>query len=431
MKKVLFYIAVALSAIGCSDDNLVNHQKIEHEYMNKLRSAEDAVNIARDILSSNYESRTNNVTISSVHTILSDQSRSSKPDTLIYAVDIENNGGFILIAAPKNVEPVLAIIDQGAYNDPENIENKVYQQTLSQLLQTVATQKEDISNLPITPGGPFDPILKPYEYWDTVKIKEVFLPTPIETAWNQRWPENIYSPNGIAGCVPVAIAQILTYFESPKSISYSYPDHDINNETLNWSEIKKHKRSSKYGLHECVDCTATPNTHSTIGRLIREIGYIATSDYNPGSTQTQVFYIPSTFNELIGISPIQTQTTPQRLYEKLKAKEGVALVVSAGNDSSNKAVSHAWVADATNTTRLNITHYVYNPTAKDYDIVEQVYEEIKLIHYNWGWGGNCNGYFNVSVLNPANATKYDYSDMSNRGTVEFKTDKFYFFYLEK
>lgn len=33
-----------------------------------------------------------------------------------------------------------------------------------------------------------------------------------------------------------------------------------------------------------------------------------------------------------------------------------------------------------------------------------------LFHFNFGWGGNCNGYFSTNCLNPAKGEEYDYQD---------------------
>lgn len=31
----------------------------------------------------------------------------------------------------------------------------------------------------------------------------------------------------------------------------------------------------------------------------------------------------------------------------------------------------------------------------------------KYIHYNWGWGGSCNGYFKEGIFNPTMGSQYD------------------------
>jgi hypothetical protein len=37
-----------------------------------------------------------------------------------------------------------------------------------------------------------------------------------------------------------------------------------------------------------------------------------------------------------------------------------------------------------------------------------MYEEHSF-HINWGWDGNCNGYFNFGVFDVESANTYDYS----------------------
>lgn len=45
----------------------------------------------------------------------------------------------------------------------------------------------------------------------------------------------------------------------------------------------------------------------------------------------------------------------------------------------------------------------------------------KFLHINWGWNGECNGYFNGEVFNPSNAyiTERDYTPTH---TNEYKYD---------
>ena len=421
--KICINLIILLLLVGCTHDESIHYQETIKSSASKTRSIEDAINIANDIIN-NIPSRSNNLKISSVHTILSDQSRATRPDTLIYAIDIENNGGFILIAAPKNIEPILAVIDEGSYEDPANLENEAYQVTLSQLKQIITVQAEIIP--PSIPIGPLDPILKPHEYWDTLTTHQFFSGGKVEVAWNQRYPENIYAPNKIAGCVPVAIAQILTYLEYPKSINYTFPNCDITSENLNWNEIKKHKRSVRNLSENCADCKALNETHYTIGRLVREIGHVANAQYGHSATSATSIGTMDALLYFTDKIEYLYYSNPSELFNRLKSDGGISLIIASGFDSNKNLSAHAWVADDTNTTTKKITHYLYNLSTKSYDIVEQKYEEIKLIHYNWGWGGNCNGYFNISIYDSGKGANYDYKDLPNPSSFEFDNKEFFY-----
>lgn len=261
---------------------------------------------------------------------------------------------------------------------------------------------------------PLDPIL-PIQRFEDIEIWEVNTSQSplIEVQWEQGWPENIFAPNGIAGCTPIAIAQFLSVFEKPNSITYSFPNRDIENETLNWTSLKKHK--------DFYSCTCSYFVHLSLARLIREIGQRTNSDYRNGETGTNYGNIESTINNLTGLTPDVKGVTTSDLFSALENNTGVAVV---GN------VGHTFNADA-------IQHYKYRIIRYIYDIFDNLIssEEIsdydgKYIHYNWGWGGNCNGYFIDGILKPSStATHYDNPDLNNNTTIDFqdKTPSFLFY----
>lgn len=52
----------------------------------------------------------------------------------------------------------------------------------------------------------------------------------INTKWHQRYPFNIDAPNGYAGCIPVAVAQITYYYRYPAKYNWNliYPNPILN-----------------------------------------------------------------------------------------------------------------------------------------------------------------------------------------------------------
>ena len=56
----------------------------------------------------------------------------------------------------------------------------------------------------------------------------------------------------------------------------------------------------------------------------------------------------------------------------------------------NFTKGHSWVIDGAKFSSEDNTNY--------------------LFHFNFGWGGNCNGYFSTNCLNPAKGEEYDYQD---------------------
>lgn len=89
------------------------------------------------------------------------------------------------------------------------------------------------------------------------------------------------------------------------------------------------------------------------------------------------------------------------LYSDLKAKSGIAYV--DGGDKGG-AGAHAWVCDGGEDMQ-KITRYLkYDGTYEDH--VEHNY----CYHFNWGWNGLYNGYFNAGVFDTSKGrSRYDFS----------------------
>lgn len=77
--------------------------------------------------------------------------------------------------------------------------------------------------------------------------------------------------------------------------------------------------------------------------------------------------------------------------------DGIVLV--EGWDAIGKD-GHYWIADG-------IHRYVYNSGSDAFG--NPIYGQISTIyyHFNWGWGGGCNGYFSPNVFNPNDGDIYD------------------------
>ncbi|MDE6238948.1 MAG: C10 family peptidase [Muribaculaceae bacterium] len=434
MKKILFLLALAMAFASCSESveqpkDILN----ESPRLSKYRSVEDAIEIAGKVLATEDVGSRSGVALKSVdcaHIIVGAQTRSGDADTLLYALDIEDDGGFVLVAAPKGVEPIMAIIDSGSYSDYENQDNEAYQETLNLIKNYVSTQSASGTNgLPLIPDPdlPLLPIFKVLEYYDTIKVNRVHEPL-VEVAWAQRWPENIYAPNGVAGCVPVAIAQALATMEKPDYITYTFPEKDIDAETLNWKEIKKHKHSSE--AYWCTECSATQSIHNTIGRIIREIGHLANCEYADDGKSSVVtgMYIEDIINKYTGIKPYDRQGVLSSLFSDIDYYGGLAIVDY--RRLGNIKLGHTFIADGTKNIEYTIIrHYLDDSDSNVYNTEYIIHEKTNLIHYNWGWGGSCNGWFNLDAVQPRNATEYDFSyEFNYSSNVYDKSTILYWYY---
>lgn len=373
-------------------------------------------------------------------------SRSGDSDTIMYALDMDDDQGFVLIAGPSNISPLLAVVESGSYADPENLENESYQYVINQTKNFIIDGLEG-TRIPITP--------QPMPYWE-VDSNNYRLEPSVKVNWDQEWPANAFvTQNKSAGCVPVASAMIMSVFEIPKNISYTFAGRDISAETLDWNSIKKHKISAH--MIELINnllfghleqCDLSYEGHKTIGRIIRQVGEICNADYNSPSDKypfgrtgvSKANRYNALTQYLTGVGTKDGATT-WRLYLDLHYYK-TALVTAL--DANNPDSGHSWVADGV--WRVGMKKYYYEPVGSvelpqpgevigEYKLVYTEGEIYDLLHYNWGHGGNCNGWFIREAKNePMNPYQFD-QETGNYGSstnpAEYSVDVEYRCYGER
>lgn len=422
MKKLFILISLAVMMAACSQegDSPVIPQQEASGAKTAIRSVDDAMAVAAQVADLGTQGRGARQLVdkSKVAIVTSRSSRSGAGDTLMYAIDFEDEQGFVIVSAPKCVEPILAVTEKGSYTSYETMQNQGLQFALEAAENYVANKSYEVV---------IRPPLTPICYYDTVTNINNKIAPRIKVTWNQAWPENLFCPNQIAGCVPVAIGQILTYFKTPASLTYTYPDHDIDSETINWYNIEKHKKSLTEKDPTWVvrnehndNCPLNMAGHVTIGRIVRQIGHLVNAHYYTDGRGTGV-YTQDAFKGLRSLLTGKTfkeGSNTDNLLEYIK-NYGVAFVRGSRLKEDGNYVGHAWVADAYWHYKLTVKYYEMSENyGEGYILKDTKTEEKQCLHYNWGWNGNGNGYFLTSIFCPAKAEEYD--DQKINTTSDYK-----------
>lgn len=403
MKKLIFIMQLGLLWSSCSNEEGVVPPSFPEKAASELRTPEEAIALADNLFASRTEgTRATTHTVKAVSIIGSTSGRSAS-DTLIYAINYADNGGFALVSAVPQGIDIIGYADEGSF-DAEKIEpGSNVEYFLDAAKNYVSARGISIGDGPIiNPGN--DPIYK----WD--RIKPV-----LAVEWGQNYPEGIYCPNKIAGCVQTAMAQMMSYLKDTKSIALTYEGHDIATQYLDWDALTKHIKSfdankSSINTHLST-CSAGLETHKAIGRLCRQLGELNHASYKDSSTSVDL--LEPCLANLKMLCPNKTisrfkdfNSDFSNLFIDLKAKAGIAFV--AGIDMYNN--HHVWVCDGTED-MIKITQ------ALRYDgIYETITEHNYSYHFNWGWNGDFNGYFAAGVFD---VTK-------GRSIYDFSRDPFYF-----
>lgn len=321
--------------------------------------------------------------------------RSGGIDTLLYMVNYDNKQGYAIVSASRACETLLGIVDEGEFNALEAAENPSYSYYLANAQKYVASTLGggiSIGGDPITPG-----------FIEETRFVHEDYPVKVNVKWGQRYPEGYFCPNKISGCVQTAMAQIMSYLKLPTSISLTYPERDVDVQVLDWEDMTKHTQSVNTTAVSLINshnssCAATEASHMAIARLCRELGYRNNASYYDNATGAFDYKALQTFRQLVTEKEISNFTYLGTDYSTLfdAIKTGIGYI--SGSDT-NGAGGHAWVIDGGR--RIGKIVTVSGPGTIGIDGKEHPYTVDYTTHYyhfNWGWNGTDNGYFEMGVF---------------------------------
>lgn len=320
--------------------------------------------------------------------------RSGESDTLYYVVNFADSAGFALVAADStSPAPLLAVTEQGNYT-PGEVTNTGFDDYISLLNERN--------------GGSYDLIIDTTAigryYSELVECPEIIVNPLLDVCWGQDTPYNTFCYSVItnlksyAGCVPTAVAQIMSYHESPSVLRLTHRHKgEIDSLSLNWEQVKSHYKTDSTLIYGCW-C----NDHTQLSHLMREVGErLKTKYYNYLDTNgTQVIsgdtyeadIIPGIRSLGYDVSSFITFSRDSVHFELNNSRP-----IYCHGQAAENALGHAWVIDGYHYKYAVLRTYQERPGMKPLFIRE---DDISTdyLHINWGWDGDCNGYYQTGVF---------------------------------
>ena len=312
-------------------------------------------------------------------------------DPAFYVVS-RPGGGFVIVSGDDNMQPVLAF----SFENEFKVEG---------MPSNVRWWMEELKGYARSSVSPTPEIL---EAWDAFAETKAVIPseqiTPVTefkasrtNLWNQRGPANLFTPTvtgqskSVCGCVPLALAEIMAWFGTsnktpsfPAAViaaytynAYGQPNWPIAEHNLttthNWESLKELS-----GYTDFLAAESTP-LGEDLGHLVYDIGTILQVEYNEslsaaGGTSGNLGQL----ERLTTLMYYNKAALPKN-RENYTSSEWITMLVAeiaqhpvyyTGQDTNNGG-GHAFVADG----------YATTTTGK------------RVIHFNFGWGGTCNGYY--------------------------------------
>ena len=127
-------------------------------------------------------------------------------------------------------------------------------------------------------------------------------------------------------------------------------------------------------------------------------------DYDPeGSGTTNAEALD--FLRAIGFTSAKLNDGMSYALTKVQLQDSNPVYMSGRryNAESNKYIGHAWVADGVHDREYGTNRYVSNPNydpsiiynnpEPEYILAESNIVTERMLHFNWGYDGDCNGWF--------------------------------------
>lgn len=349
----------------------------------KSRTTSEALNIASSF-SQKYQSLTKGVSSGSTALKLaytcadSIATRSLNGNVYYYVFNKGEDNGFVIVSGDDRAKEILGYSDSGNFNSASLPSNFLawlgfYQKEMKSLMD----QPEAVTTSTVQLNAP------------AINTRQTTFATSVAPLlggikWDQGSPYNnlcptisIQSPERtVTGCVATAMAQVMRYHKWPVSgkgsntytpYGYAKPlSVDFSKTTYDWGNMAE-----------------TYNSSSTAAQNLA----VATLMYHAGVAVNMNYDISSSANILDMAN---------------------ALIKNFSYDSSLQSYKRDYYSKSEwenlLKTELNAQRpilYAGSSTDVGHQFVCDGYDSNGLFHFNWGWSGSSDGYFELSVLNPA------------------------------
>ena len=297
-------------------------------------------------------------------------------ESAVYVFNIDGKGGFVIVSGDDRAREILGYSDSGSF-DAKNIPTALREMITIYARQiSMLGQEENTS----------DSIAKVSRAMRRTSSIMADVSPLLTTTWNQVYPYNAYCPTlndqtALTGCVATAMAQIAYYHKFPTekvpSLSaYTSATNKINvtawaATTFDWDNMLTNYNG-----------TYTDTQVEAVATLMRYCGQAAQMDYGFTSGAYNGDALVA-FRDKLGYNPYASFKHANSysvtgwedlIYKEVSEKRPVYYSALNGDEGCDVG-GHAFVVDG-------------------------YQSDGNYFHVNWGWGGACDGYFNLFALDP-------------------------------
>ena len=288
----------------------------------------------------------------------------------VYVVNLGNDQGFVIVSGESGTDcEVLGYCDHGSFS---------YDSCPVQLKDLLSFYSDAIDKLRKNPA-----LASPSSQKAKADMGTVMVGPLLTTTWDQTPPYDMFCPEGCpVGCYPVALAQLMNYWEWPKEsmgkIRENDKDVDFSGHVYDWDKMVDHYdvyySKDEEGYQEEV-VTYNYEQAVAVAQLMADIGKAFGTDYTPEASRTPFIYEPLVTNfgynldDEYGIE-LHRDSLASGLLDVMRAeldKQRPMLYCGGGLVGE----PHALVCDG--------------------------YTSTNYFHFNYGWGGDGDGFYKNAI----------------------------------
>lgn len=317
-----------------------------------------------------------------------------------YYIFNNTSGGWIIISGDDQISPIIA------YNDKGSFEADKMNPTVAYWLSEVSRKISSVRNMTIKNNS------KAIEWENAGNGNFIFSDKSVKPLINSTWDQsqyyNQYCPvvsgamagydkKAPAGCVAIAVGQIMKYF--------NYPPKGIGNNSYYLNGIGQLSANFDTSVYNWTDMPdSLENYNSMEAKFIYDCGIAVNMDYGAtGSSADFSSVIPAMVNNFGFLDSMELLTRPsdsignELWLARIKYElENNRPVLYSGENNYD---GHAFICDGYDNSY---------PTE---------------FHINWGWSGVDDGYFAIGALDPVPSNNDYHFDQNNQIITNIKPAK--------
>lgn len=301
------------------------------------------------------------------------------------------NGGYVMVDSEGEII---------GFSDHGNVQN--LPTSMQSLFQEMGMDVEPISMM----------VPQEIETMITSELIDSVGPLLGDIEYDQGAPYNNMAPTGqggqrcAAGCVAIAMAQIMTYYQHPKeckgAISYKTTtlnktiNIDMDGQGFDWDNILPTYKND-YSNY-------TNEQAAAVAKLVYYCGASAHMDYGVGASGTNSDYVVNAmfahFDYDANLQRISKADYTDMAWHEIMQTELKSQYPIYMSSQQQSGSGHAYVCDG-------------------YKIVKGM-EKYPYYHMNWGWNGQLNGWFMLNRLRPGGENPEGFTDLSFTQSIIYK-----------